>query len=75
LGTLADINGSTSGSGDGDLSVYRDPVGEHGGGSLNGDSEGKTNFQRMGCRFCRRASFSVGAPLGNMGRGSVYREL
>jgi hypothetical protein len=30
----------------------------------------------MGCRrFCRRASLSVGVPLGNLVRGSFYREL
>jgi hypothetical protein len=44
--------------------------------SLTGDSEGKVNFQGMGCRkFCRWVSFSIGVPLGNLGRGSVYREL
>jgi len=33
------------------------------------------NFQGMGCRrFCRRVSLSVGVPLGNLGRESVYRE-
>jgi hypothetical protein len=47
-----------------------DPVGEHGGGSFTGDSEGKMNFQGMECRrFCRRVSLSVGVPLGNLGRG------
>ena len=55
--------------------LHRDPVGEHGGGSLTGDSEGKTNFQGMGGRFCRRVSLSVGFPLGNVRRGSVYQEL
>jgi len=45
-------------------------VGEHGEGSLTGDSEGKMNFQGMGCRmFCRRMLLSVGVPLGNLGRG------
>ena len=34
------------------------------------------NFQGMACRrFCGRMSLSVGVPLGNLGRGSVYREL
>jgi hypothetical protein len=52
------------------LSVCRDPVGEHGGGSFTGDSEGKMNFQEMGCRrSCRRASVSVEVPLGNLGGG------
>jgi hypothetical protein len=45
-------------------------------GSFTGDSEGKMNFQVMGCRrFCRQVSLSVGVPLGNLVRGSVYREL
>jgi hypothetical protein len=34
------------------------------------------NFQGMGCRrFCRWVSLFVGVPLGNLGRGSIYREL
>ena len=34
------------------------------------------NFQGMGCRrFCRWVSLFIGVPLGNLGRGSVYREL
>jgi len=45
----------------------RDPVGEHGGGFLTGDSEGKVNFQGMGCRrFCRWVSLSIGVLLGNL---------
>jgi len=36
-----------------------------------GDSERKTNFQGMGCRFCTRVSLSVGVPLGNVQRGFV----
>jgi len=33
------------------------------------------NFQGMGCRrFCVQV-LSVGVPLGNLGRGSIYREL
>ena len=58
------------------VSLHRDPVGKHGGGSLIGDSEGKMNFQEMGCRrFCRWVSLFAGVPLGNLGSGSVYREL
>jgi len=58
------------------FSLHRDHVGEHEGGSLTGDSEGKMNFQGMGCRrFCRRVSLSIQVPLGNLERGSVYREL
>ena len=58
------------------LSLHRDAVGEHGGGTLTRDSEGKTNFQGMECRkFCRRVSLSIGVPLGNLERGSIYREL
>ena len=30
--------------------MHGDPVREHGGGSLTRDSEGKMNFQGMGCR-------------------------
>jgi len=47
-----------------------DLVGEHGGVSLNSNSEGKMNFQGMGCRwFCRWVSLSIGVPLGNLERG------
>jgi hypothetical protein len=57
-------------------SLQRDLVGEHGGGSLTRDSEGKMDFQGMGCRrFGRWVSLSVEVPLGNVGRGPVYREL
>ena len=50
--------------------------GEHVGGGLRGDSEGKMNFQGKGYRrFCRWVSLFVGVPLGNLGRGSVCREL
>jgi hypothetical protein len=56
--------------------LHREPLGEHGGGSLTGDSEGKMNSQGLGCRrFCRQVSFSIGDPLGNLGRGPIYREL
>jgi hypothetical protein len=44
--------------------------------SLTGDSEGKMNFQGIGCRrFRRRVSLLEGVPLGNLRRGSIYREL
>jgi hypothetical protein len=74
LGTLADINEyidrwlwRRS------ISLHRDPVREHGGGTLTGDSEGKMG---MGFRrFCSWVSLSIGVLLGNLGRGSVYREL
>jgi len=57
------------------ISLYKDPVGEHGEGFHTGDSEGKMNFQGMGCRrFCRQVSLSVGVPLGNLERGSIYRD-
>jgi hypothetical protein len=77
LGTLADINKYI------DqrlwrwcITFHRDPVGECGGGSLTGDSEGKMNFQGMGYRrFCRQVSLSVGVPLGNLGRGLFTRSF
>ena len=53
------------------LSLHRDPVGEHGGGTLTQDSKGKMNFQGMICiRFCRWLSLSIGVPLGNLGTGN-----
>jgi hypothetical protein len=54
------------------LSLHRDAVGEQGGGSLTRDSEGKTNFQGM---ECRKVSLSIRVPMGNLERGSIYREL
>jgi hypothetical protein len=49
---------------------------EHGGGSLTKDSEGKMNFQGMGCRrFCGWVPLSVGVCWGTWGGGSIYREL
>jgi hypothetical protein len=49
---------------------------EHGGGSLTRDSEGKMNFQGMGCRrFCRWVYLFIRVVLGNLGRGSIYKEL
>jgi len=52
------------------ISIHRDPVREHGWGSLSGDSEGKMNFQGMECgRFCRWVSLSIGVLLGNLKRG------
>ena len=58
------------------ISLHRDPVVGNRGGSLTRDSEGKMNFQGMGCRrFCRWVSLSLRVPLGNLGRGSVDREL
>ena len=58
------------------ISLHGDPVEGHGGGSLTGNSEGKMNFQGMGCkRLCRQMFIFVGAPLGNLGKGSIYREL
>jgi hypothetical protein len=44
------------------------PVREHGGGSLTRDSEGKMNFQRMGCRrFCGQVLHR--GPTGEPGEG------
>ena len=58
------------------VSVHRDPDREHGGGSLTGDSEGKMNFQGMRSeRFCSQVSLTVGVPMGNLWRGSIYKEL
>jgi len=75
LGTLADINGWNSGSGNGVSLSTRTLLGNME-GFCTGDSEGKMNFQGTGCRrFCSRVSLSVGVPLGNLGRGSIYREL
>ena len=55
--------------GDSSISLHRDPVGEHGGGSLTRNSEGKMNFQGMGCRrFCRWVSLHRG-PVGEPGEG------
>jgi len=43
------------------ISLHRDPVEEHEGGSLTRDSERKMNFQGMGCRrFCGRGP--IGEP-------------
>jgi hypothetical protein len=51
------------------ISLHRDPVGEHGWGSLMRDSEGKMNFQGMGCRrFCMDVSLRRG-PVVEPGEG------
>jgi hypothetical protein len=66
------MNKQTSGSGNG-VSIHRDPVREHGGGSLTGDSDGKMNFQGKGCRrFCRWVSLSIGVLLGNLRGGGPF---
>jgi hypothetical protein len=40
------------------------------------ETKRKMNSQGLGCRrFCRQVSISIGAPLGNLGRGSIYKEL
>jgi hypothetical protein len=77
LGTLADTNEwIDQWFWQWSISLLRESVGKHGGFSLTGDSEGKMTFQGMGCRrFCRQVSISIGVPLENLGRGSIYREL
>jgi len=50
------------------IPVHADPVREHGGGSLTGDSEGKiqkTYVKRDVKMPCKWVCVSIGAPLGN----------
>jgi hypothetical protein len=51
-------------------------LGEHGGGYLTGDFEEKVSYKGMRRRrLWKWVLLSVGALMGNLGRGFVFREL